>query len=195
MKNSEPLTDKIYARPPHFTLRYRTGPRLLWSSEARHDYGALFLLGGNLRWQDARGETGELEAGGALLVAPGDTLSAASAGRAEFVTLSLAPLYVLDCAARARLMRADGFITFPAHAITFDERLARLARDVAEELLEESPGQEVVISAILEQTLVHLLRQHAGVPPTSGLDSSPRLLPLCVRPRCRRILPAARRRL
>ncbi|MGB8508096.1 MAG: hypothetical protein WCD76_06815, partial [Pyrinomonadaceae bacterium] len=67
MNAAGPVTDKIFTRPPHFTLRYRSGPSLHWTSEARPDYGVLLLLEGSLNWQAADGETGELETGGALL--------------------------------------------------------------------------------------------------------------------------------
>src|SRR5437762_2262355 len=86
-------------------------------------------------------ESGEIYEGSALLAAPGDVLHAASATSARLLIVTLSPVFVLDCAARARLTRSDTFATFPAHAVERDERLARLARDLAEELLEEAAGQ------------------------------------------------------
>ncbi len=167
MKKSEQVTEKIFTRAAQFTLRYRAGRSVRWASEARPDYGALFVLGGDLHWQATGAEeaNGELNAGGALLVAPGDTLSAtgATSSGVEIVTLTLAPVFVLDCGSRARLMRPDGYISFRERAVERDERLARLARDMADELREESPGKDVVLDAILEQTLVHLLRRYASV--------------------------------
>src|SRR5204862_4374575 len=104
-----------YARPPHFAVHYRAGRRLRWTAGPRTDYAALLLLGGRLRWQSACEEsessdkestaTGEVAGGGALLAAPGDMLSATAGGAAEFLLITLAPLFVFDCAARARPTR------------------------------------------------------------------------------------------
>ncbi|HST52281.1 MAG TPA: AraC family transcriptional regulator [Pyrinomonadaceae bacterium] len=106
---------------------------------------------------------GELVEGSALLSAPGDVLNAASPGFARFLLVALSPVFVLDCATRARLTRSDSVVTFRAPAVAGDARLARLASDLAEELLDEDAGQELVVAALVEQTLVHLLRRHANV--------------------------------
>lgn len=178
MKQTDQPTDKIYARPPHLLIHRRGGRRLRWSGEARTDYGALFLLEGRLRWKASavagggHAASGDLGAGGALLVSPGETLAATSAGRAVVLALTLAPVFVLDCAVRARLMRADAFVTFRVPSIEGDERLARLARDIAEELSEEAAGQELVVGALVEQTLVHLLRRYANVRRSEQLELS-----------------------
>ena len=173
MKQTEQTTDKIYARPPQLLIHRRTGRRLRWSSEARADYAALFLLEGRLRWKSPEGdEEGELGAGGALLSSPGETINATCAGQASFLSLTLAPVYVLDCAVRARLMRADAFVNFRPRAVVSDERLARLARDLSEELSEEAAGQELVVGALVEQTLVHLLRRYGGVRRAEQLELS-----------------------
>ncbi len=178
MKQTEQITDKIYARPPHLLIHRRGGSRLRWSSEARADYGVLLMLGGRLRWKASGGASGEMStggeigAGGALLASPGESLNVSGAGRAEFITLTLAPVFVLDCAVRARLMRADAFVTFRGPAFEGDERLARLARDLSEELSEEAAGQELVVGALVEQTLVHLLRRYANVRRSEQLELS-----------------------
>ncbi|MGH9901205.1 MAG: helix-turn-helix domain-containing protein, partial [Pyrinomonadaceae bacterium] len=75
-------------------------------------------------------------------------------------------------AARAGMTRADAHITFRARAVAHDERLARLARDLADELLDETAGQELVISALIEQTAVHLLRRHANIRRSDELELS-----------------------
>jgi AraC family transcriptional regulator len=164
--------DRIYARPPHFTVRYRAGRRLRWTSEGGADYAALFLLAGRLGWRDGSGRSGELGAGGALLAAPGEPLSAAAAAEAELLTLTLAPVFVLDCAARARILRADAAVGFNAPAVAGDARLARHARDLSDELRGGEAGQELVVSALIEQTLVQLLRRHANVRRTDNLELS-----------------------
>ncbi|HYN85966.1 MAG TPA: AraC family transcriptional regulator [Pyrinomonadaceae bacterium] len=172
--------DQIFARPPHYALHLRAGRRAQVSFDARPDYNVLFVLDGALAWrvggetvdEDAAGGEapasgvneagGVAEPGGALLVSPGETLSVKATSASETLLLTLAPAHVLDCAARSRLTRADALITFSSRAAD-DPRLARLARDMTDELTEDSAGREVVLAALVEQTTVQLLRRHAHV--------------------------------
>lgn len=187
MSPAEPSQDRIFTRPPHFSVHLRAGRRLRWSGGARSDYAALLLLEGSLRWRasasnleaaegatTAEGdfESGALEGAGALLAAPGDDVSAAFKGAAEYVLVQLSPVFVTDCAARAGLARADMVVTFRERAVRGDARLARLARDLAEELREEAAGQELVVGALVEQALVQLLRRYANLRRSAHLELS-----------------------
>lgn len=209
MSPAEHTPDRIYTRPPHFSVHLRAGRRLRWSGAPHTDYAALLLLGGRLRWRAAGSEatedsattskagkddrkedstaaatsnsadalttfaeSGEISPGAALLAAPGDALSAAGAGAAEFVILQLSPVFVADCAARAGLSRTDLVVAFRTREVVGDERLARLARDLSEELREEAAGQGLVVGALVEQTLVHLLRRYANLRRSAHLELS-----------------------
>lgn len=203
MSPAEQAADRIYTRPPHFSVHLRAGRRLRLAGGAQSDYAALLLLDGRLRWRAARAESdttpavaavvaagikaarsnpsktseaaesGELSAGGALLAAPGDELSAAGgAAHAEYVLVRLAPVFVADCAARAGLSRTDMVVTFRAREVVGDERLTRLARDLSEELREEAAGQGLVVAALVEQSLIHLLRRYANLRRSAHLELS-----------------------
>ena len=187
MSPAEQSQDRIFTRPPHFSVHLRAGRRLRFGGGARADYAALLMLGGEMRWRanasnpeasdealtsEGDFESGEIEEGGALLAAPGDDVSAASAGAAEFVLVQLSPVFVTDCAARAGLARADMVVTFRARSVRGDARLARLARDLAEELREEAAGQELVVGALVEQALVQMLRRYANLRRSAHLELS-----------------------
>ncbi|MCA1617859.1 MAG: AraC family transcriptional regulator [Acidobacteria bacterium] len=206
MSPAEQATDRIYTRPPHFSVHLRAGRRLRLAGGAAADYAALLLVDGRLRWRAARAgneattaavegaaatskasggavkgramsavspESGELAAGGALLAAPGDELNAAGGGaHAEYVLVRLSPVFVADCAARAGLSRTEMVVSFRAREVRGDERLARLARDLADELREEAAGQGLVVSALVEQALVHLLRRYANLRRSAHLELS-----------------------
>jgi AraC family transcriptional regulator len=141
-----------------------------WTSEARADYSALFILSGKLLFHTGDG-TAEIGEQGALLLDPGAT--ARAGGReAEYVALTLAPSYVLDCAVRTRLAGAGNRVVFRASVIERDERLLRLARDLADELNDEEAGQEMVVAALIEQLVVHLLRHHSNLRRSDELELS-----------------------
>jgi AraC family transcriptional regulator len=72
---------------------------------------------------------------------------------------------------RARLTRDDAHITFKQRA-TDDVRLVALARDIAEELRGGETGQELIVSALVEQIVVQLLRRHANVRRADELELS-----------------------
>ncbi len=169
MKTSDASTDKIFARA-QFTIHYRSVARARWSSNSRPDYTVLLPLEGAWRWS-AGEESGKMRGRGALLVAPGELLNI-NVERGAWITLTLAPALVLDAAIRSRLTRGDALITFRLHVINNDERLARLAGDLAEEVIEEADGQEVVVAAIVEQIVVYLLRRHAHIRRSDELELS-----------------------
>ena len=159
MNQATGQTDKVFLRPS-YSIYYRSGRRVRWTSEARADYSVLFLLRGNLQCQVGDHAT-EINERGALLLDPG--ASAMASGReAEYLTLTLSPAYVIDCAIRMRLISAGGRMAFRSSRIEQDDRLARLIQDLAEELTQEEVGQETVIAALMEQIVVHLLRRHSN---------------------------------
>ncbi len=169
MSTPPTVNDRVLVRE-HFTVHLRERVRAQWTSEARPAYAALFLLRGTLRWTDAGGAS-ELRAPAALFTSPGEAVAATSAD-ASYLLATLAPAYMLDCAVRAQLTRADARISFPARAVMSDTRLARLAADLADELRAGEAGQELVVTALVEQLTVHLLRRHAHIRRAAELELS-----------------------
>jgi AraC family transcriptional regulator len=162
--------DRIFLRS-QFTVLYRRARRVRWTNGARSDYALLFPLSGRLLCRVADEEF-ELSGANALLVEPGAEAEAASREETEVLALTIAPALVLDLAVQLRLTLSGASIMFRSERAKMDERLARLARDLAEELKEDEAGQEVVIMALVEQALVHLLRHHANVRRSDELELS-----------------------
>lgn len=169
MSHRRAQSDRVFLRP-QYTIFYRSTRRLRWQIEARAEYTILFLLDGTAEY-DLSGSRGELVPDGALLLDPGRAAKAVG-GPVRYVTLSLAPSYVLDCAVRARLVSATATVTFRASVVGSDRHLSRLARDLADELTLEAPGQEVVMAALVEQLIVHLLRRHTNARRSDELELS-----------------------
>lgn len=169
MSRSQNQIDRVFLRPS-YTLHYRRARRVRWASEARADYAALFLLGGKLLYH-VGDRTGEINDQGALLAEPGVTASA-SVSEAEYLALTLSSSYMLDCAVRTGLVHAGARVAFRASVVEQDQRLRRLARDLADEVLQEEAGQELVIAALMDQTIIHLLRHHSNVRRTDEFELS-----------------------
>lgn len=169
MNRSKSQLDRIFVRP-QYALHYRRAARVSWTSEARADYVVLFLFDGKLpgRIEEV---SFEITARDAVLLDPGAT--AAAAGRnAEYLSLTLSPSFMLDAAARTGLIGAGALVHFRASVVRSDERLARLARDLAVELNGEEAGKALVIAALMEQLIVHLLRHHSNVRRSDELELS-----------------------
>lgn len=169
MNRTRTQPDRIFLRP-QYALHYRRAAQVRWSSEARADYVVLLQLAGRLICNVSE-VAAEIDERGALLLNPGLTASA-RARNAEYLTLTLAPAFVLDCAARTGLIGAGASVSFRASIVERDERLARLAHDLAGELVREEAGQEMVIAALMEQLVVHLLRHHSNVRRSEELELS-----------------------
>ncbi|HJU55491.1 MAG TPA: helix-turn-helix domain-containing protein [Pyrinomonadaceae bacterium] len=169
MERPKTQLDRVFVRP-QYALHYRRAARVTWTSEARADYALLFLLGGRLpgRVHDDAFELGEDDA---LLLDPG-VMAAARARHAEYLSLTLSPAFVLDAAARTGLVGAGASVQFRSHVVHEDARLARLARDLSAELAQAEAGQEVVVAALIEQMVVHLLRHHSNVRRSEELELS-----------------------
>jgi AraC family transcriptional regulator len=162
--------DKVFLSS-RFAVYYRRARRVRWTSGAGSDYAALFPLAGRLLGKVA-GEEFELNEARALLLDPGSAAEASGREETEILALTLAPAFVLDLAVRLRLTLSGATVAFRSHRVERDERLSRLARDLADELSAEEAGQDVVIAALVEQLLVHLLRHHANVRRSDELELS-----------------------
>jgi AraC family transcriptional regulator len=169
MNRSKSQLDRVFVQP-RYALHYRRAARISWTSNARADYAALFLLEGKLPGHVE--EVSFAMAGrSTLLLDPGVT--AGAAGRnAEYLSLTLSPSFVLDAAARTGLVGAGALVSFRTSIVTDDERLSQLAKDLSGELMGEEAGKALVIAALMEQLVVHLLRHHSNVRRSDELELS-----------------------
>lgn len=163
--------DRVFLRS-QFAVRYRRAARRVrLPGVARSDYTVLFPLRGSLLCRFGEVEF-ELAEASALLIDPGKPVDVTSRAEAEILALTMTPTLVLDLAVRLHLTLSGASIMFRTERVERDERLSRLAINLAEELNEEEAGQEVVIAALVEQMLVHLLRHHANVRRSDELELS-----------------------
>ena len=167
------------ARPPHlnrffvdsrFSIDYRQAAKSDWHSEATPDYRALFLLKGSLDLQ-INGATNELTASDVLLLEP--AVSAVGAAKnSETLTVTLGAQMVMDSALRMRLVTSGTTVIFPRRLLREQDKLAQLGGALAAEVASEDVGREIVIAALIEQLVVHLLRHHSTMRRSSELELS-----------------------
>lgn len=169
MNRTQNQSDKIFLRP-QYVAHYRRAPRTRWTTEARADYTTLFVLSGNLNC-DLDGRIVELSQPDALLLDPG--AAATAKGRStELLSLTLSPSLMIDGAVRTRLVGAGSNVIFAENVVVGNQRLARLARNLADELIHEEAGQEIVVAALIEQIIVELLRHHSNMRRSPELELS-----------------------
>jgi AraC family transcriptional regulator len=154
----------------HCSIAYRQDKRESWTNEGRADYGFVFLFEGKLTFE-ANQNRGELKPGMALLLNP-TTVSKFDSRNASLLTVAIAPALLLDCSVRTRLGVTTSTISLRSGEALTDARLSRLAEDLAREINEAQTGHEAAIAALVEQTVIHLLRKYAILKRSDSLELS-----------------------
>ena len=153
---------------PQYSVSYRRQKRFEWNNEALSGYEILFLLEGKLNFKSL-GE--ELLQGHSLLLNPSSGCTLLGKG-VEVLQLSLAPTFVSDHAVRMHLMGTGATVVFAQDRVASDSRLQEWGQSLANELNEGRPGGEIVIGALVEQVIVHLLRHYANMRRSHDLELS-----------------------
>jgi AraC family transcriptional regulator len=160
--------DKIFLRS-QFNIHYRNVHKLNWYCETNIDYTMLFLLEGRLEYH-VGDQTGSISSQEALLLNPGIQASA-HGQNVEYLQLALSPSFLFNSALRIHFIHTGSTIVFRAFQIS-DEKLFKIAIDLAEELKEAEAGQELAINSLLDQIVIHLLRRHSNAKRAEELELS-----------------------
>lgn len=169
MSPSPTQPNRFFVRS-QYSIYFRRLKKLESSSEVRADYQVLFLLDGALTFK-SEASTTDIAPGQSLLLNPSSGGSVSGKG-VELLLLSLAPSFISDHAVRMHLLGSGAMAVFPRTLVAGDERLQQLARELASELREEEPGGEIVVEALVEQMVVHLLRRYASMRQNHDLELS-----------------------
>ena len=169
MSQSLPPLNRFLIRP-QYSIYYRRLRRFNWTSETTTDYGVLFLLSGDVQVETETG-TLQLREEQSLLLAPGVPI-AANGQRVESLLITFSPAFIVDYAARARLVSGVSAPTFQREAIEGDKRLTQLLSDLAGEVQTDEAGKEIIVAALIEQLAVHLLRRYSKMRRSEELELS-----------------------
>jgi AraC-like DNA-binding protein len=142
-----------------FSVSYRRAKQLQWQSQATSGYALLVVLNGTLSYA-LDGESRELHAPQFALFEPNSGLTA-NAQRAELLFLTFSASLVMQHAATMRLIPPKSTVTFKSGHFSDDAKLDSLFAEFSGELTDDKPGKEIVMHALVEQLLVHVLRDYS----------------------------------
>ena len=144
---------------PEFSVSYRRARQLQWQSQATSGYSLLAALNGKLVYA-FDGQPYELNAGHFVLLQP-NTNIAANAKQAELLFLTFSASLVMQHAEAMRLIPPKSTVMFESGPLGNEPKLASVFAEFVAELTSEKPGREIVMHALVEQLMVHALRNYA----------------------------------
>jgi AraC-like DNA-binding protein len=144
---------------PDFSVYFRRAKQLAWQNQATSGYSLLTTLKGRLDYTvDEQHET--LACSESVLLEPNTTVTTRGQ-QVELLFLTFSASLVIQHATAMRLIPPKSIVTFSREPISDDQNLKRILTDFVSELTTEKPGKEIVLRALVEQTLVHILRNYA----------------------------------
>jgi AraC-like DNA-binding protein len=158
MTRSLPPLSRFFVSPD-FVVHYRRAKHLQWQNQASAGYSLLTVLDGQLDYT-VDGKEHVLRDSQSVVFEPNVSITATGT-KAELLFLTFSASLVLQHAATMRLIPPKSTITFAGSELYNDKRLVVLFAEFAVELADDRPGKEIVIRALVEQVLVHVLRNYS----------------------------------
>jgi len=144
---------------PDFSVQYRKAKQLVWQNQATTGYSLLTTLSGKLDYTlDDQRFT--LEQSESVVLEPNTTVNAKGL-RVELLFLTFSASLVIGNATAMQLIPPKSIVTFKRDHMKGDRKLDALLKEFAAELATEKPGRGIVMRALVEQLLVHILRNYS----------------------------------
>jgi AraC-like DNA-binding protein len=144
---------------PDYSVHYRKAKQLLWQTQASSGYSLLTTLDGQLAY-NVDGQHSSLDGFRSVVLEPNTTVTA-KGQHVELLVLTFSASLVIQHAAAMHLIPPKSIITFRREHVQGDQKLDALLAEFVSELAGEAPGKEIVMRALVEQTLVHMLRNYS----------------------------------
>ena len=155
---------------PEFSVYFRRAKQLAWQNQATSGYSLLTTLKGRLDYAvDEKHET--LNSSQSILLEPNTTITA-SGQQVELLFLTFSASLVIQHATTMRLIPPKSIVTFSRDPISNDQKLQQILSEFVSELAAEKPGKDIVLRALVEQALVHTLRNYATPKLSEDLELS-----------------------
>jgi len=142
-----------------FSVSYRRAKHLQWQSQATAGYSLLAVLGGEVVC-DVDNRSRGLHAPQFVLFEPNESVTV-SAQHAELIFLTFSASLMMQHAETMHLMPPKSTVAFKQETFDADGKLTRVFAEFINELTDEKPGKEIVMRALVEQLLVHVLRNYS----------------------------------
>ena len=144
---------------PEFSVYYRRAKQIAWQNQATSGYSLLTSLGGRLDYTvDSKRAT--LEAGESVVFEPNVSVTIRG-HQVEFLFVTFSALLVMQDAAAMKLIPPKSIVSFTRDPVRHDQRLQGLLSEFVSGLATDKPGKEIVMRALTEQALVHVLRNYS----------------------------------
>ena len=144
---------------PDYSVYYRRAKQFGWSAQATPGYSLLNVLKGKVDYI-VDGKQIELTSSQSVILEPNVSVTALCF-QVELLFLTFSASLVLQHAATMRLIPPKSTVTFASNQLDGDRKLEALLAEFAVELADDKPGKEIVMRALVEQVLVHILRNYA----------------------------------
>lgn len=144
---------------PDFSVHYRRAKQLLWQSQATSGYALLTTLTGQVDYT-IDSKHAALPTSQSVIFEPNTSVT--TKGRqVELLFLTFSASLVLQHASAMRLIPPKSIVSFTREHVAGDQKLDGLMAEFVSELAGEKPGKEIVMRALVEQALVHMLRNYS----------------------------------
>jgi AraC-like DNA-binding protein len=144
---------------PDFSIQHRKAKQLVWQNQATTGYSMLATLAGTLDYT-VNDQRFTLEQSESAVLEPNTTVNA-KGQQVELLFLTFSASLVIQHASAMRLMPPKSIVSFTGDHMRGDRKLDGLLEEFAAELATEKPGREIVMRALVEQLLVHILRNYS----------------------------------
>ncbi|HEY4423112.1 MAG TPA: helix-turn-helix domain-containing protein [Pyrinomonadaceae bacterium] len=144
---------------PDFSVQYRKAKQLVWQNQATTGYSLLTTLSGKLDYT-VNDQRFSLKQSESVVLEPNTTVNA-KGQQVELLFLTFSASLVIQNATAMQLIPPKSIVTFRRDHMHGDRKLDAQLEEFASELATEKPGREIVMRALVEQLLVHVLRNYS----------------------------------
>jgi len=144
---------------PEFSVYYRRTKQLTWQNQATSGYSLLATLSGQIDYI-IDNKQHPLNVSECVVLEPNTSITV-KGRNVELLFLTISASLVIQHATSMRLIPPKSIVTFTGEHVRGDQRLDALLSEFVSELGAEEPGKEIVMHALVEQLLVHILRNYS----------------------------------
>src|SRR5215203_908956 len=143
-----------------YSVHYRRARQLDWQNQASASYSLLATLNGEVEYTIDQRHTA-LGSSQSVLLEPNKSVTV-KGRQIELLFLTCSASLVIQHAATMRLILPKSIVAFTREHLSGDRKLDSLFAEFLSELAGEKPGKDIVMRALVEQTLVHVLRNYSA---------------------------------